>query len=728
MIPAHQTARIFRTTAAPAAPTPVWERRGIGSTLADTTFFQSIRLRLADDRIDHPYSQHPWVYAAVRTIATALQGLPFRLGRDFTPIEDPENPWLATINRVNPHSTQSQLWEATSIHLDTTGESFWVLLDAAGNPISSPEEVPWEIWPYSGAFFEHEVDESKQVSAWILTAGHERTPLEPHQVMHFKLLDPRQPIRGLPPLHAAFMSVRQDFKASLFNEAFFTNGAEPGGYIKAAEDIVDPESVRQIIEKHEARHRGANNANRVRFFGAGMEFVWAPVRHRDMEFRELRQQTLREILAVYGLTEFDVGMSDNVNRATALTAEKRFYTKVILPRARYIESVINDRISQTTGFEGVFGFFDTDHIEALRDGFSATVEQAMQLYTSGFASRNEVNERFDLGFEADDEFGDVRFVPNTVSPIDMAFAEPEEDDPFEDVDDTDDEDDHQDDDEQASALGDGEAADAVDEPRYDTKDAPVWKTYIQDRFGRLEDRFARSMLRHLNGLGRRTIKNLRDLAREQGASATETPTRARRAGIEFRDIERVVFDMAGAERRLRRRVAPLYTAIGDRTADLLRQELAGLDEFNVRLPEAEALIRIKINKVVGINTTMRNDIVRFLVRQIREKRTIKEIAKGLQKRFGANAMRSLRIARTETAQTVNSVRQLAHKKAGVERHQWVTAADEAVRDTHAAQDGVVVNVGELFPNGIRFPADPDGPAREVINCRCVALPVGKGRE
>jgi uncharacterized protein with gpF-like domain len=59
----------------------------------------------------------------------------------------------------------------------------------------------------------------------------------------------------------------------------------------------------------------------------------------------------------------------------------------------------------------------------------------------------------------------------------------------------------------------------------------------------------------------------------------------------------------------------------------------------------------------------------------------------------------------------------------VAKHRWVTAGDEHVRVSHQDLNGAVVIRGQLFPNGCRFPCDPGGPARECINCRCVAAPL-----
>lgn len=55
------------------------------------------------------------------------------------------------------------------------------------------------------------------------------------------------------------------------------------------------------------------------------------------------------------------------------------------------------------------------------------------------------------------------------------------------------------------------------------------------------------------------------------------------------------------------------------------------------------------------------------------------------------------------------------KDLGVRRHRWVTAGDDAVRESHAAVDGEVVEVGEPFSNGWTYPGQ--------IGCRCHLEPV-----
>jgi hypothetical protein len=56
--------------------------------------------------------------------------------------------------------------------------------------------------------------------------------------------------------------------------------------------------------------------------------------------------------------------------------------------------------------------------------------------------------------------------------------------------------------------------------------------------------------------------------------------------------------------------------------------------------------------------------------------------------------------------------------------QWFSLADGKTRLTHVIANGQRVELGQSFLVGgvyLRFPGDPLGPAREIINCRCAAV-------
>ena len=51
---------------------------------------------------------------------------------------------------------------------------------------------------------------------------------------------------------------------------------------------------------------------------------------------------------------------------------------------------------------------------------------------------------------------------------------------------------------------------------------------------------------------------------------------------------------------------------------------------------------------------------------------------------------------------------------------WLATLDAVTRDTHRALDGETVPKDKPFSNGLMFPKDPNGAAKEVFNCRCTS--------
>lgn len=113
--------------------------------------------------------------------------------------------------------------------------------------------------------------------------------------------------------------------------------------------------------------------------------------------------------------------------------------------------------------------------------------------------------------------------------------------------------------------------------------------------------------------------------------------------------------------------------------------------------------------------------------------SIPHLAKRLSTATGErNRKACIRNARTMATSAHNGGKFNAFKRAeamGVELVQvWKATFDGRTRDTHRLLDGEKRKVGEVFSNGCRFPADPQGVPSEVYNCRCKLKGVPKGLE
>jgi hypothetical protein len=67
---------------------------------------------------------------------------------------------------------------------------------------------------------------------------------------------------------------------------------------------------------------------------------------------------------------------------------------------------------------------------------------------------------------------------------------------------------------------------------------------------------------------------------------------------------------------------------------------------------------------------------------------------------------------------------------GFGKHEWVSAGDENVRDSHvtygaAGPQDIGFNFMTLTGGGgvLRHPGDVEAPVGETVNCRCLAVPI-----
>ncbi len=128
---------------------------------------------------------------------------------------------------------------------------------------------------------------------------------------------------------------------------------------------------------------------------------------------------------------------------------------------------------------------------------------------------------------------------------------------------------------------------------------------------------------------------------------------------------------------------------------------------------------------LGVNVgNLKKAITREISRGIASALPYRDIARNLSSVTKAPFSRTKTITRTEghrIQQTSAADAQFAAKKKGADVvKQWDASLDARTRDSHASIDGEIREIDDKFSNGLRFPGDPNGPAAEVINCRCTA--------
>ena len=134
----------------------------------------------------------------------------------------------------------------------------------------------------------------------------------------------------------------------------------------------------------------------------------------------------------------------------------------------------------------------------------------------------------------------------------------------------------------------------------------------------------------------------------------------------------------------------------------------------------------KLYKKLGEDVDfLKKRIANNIARGIATASEYKVIARNIAADSNMGFNRTMRIARTEghgmQCQAAEAA-QHAAKKAGADvLKQWDAALDKRTRASHAKLDGEIRELDEKFSNGMMRPADKNGVAAEVVNCRCALL-------
>ena len=141
---------------------------------------------------------------------------------------------------------------------------------------------------------------------------------------------------------------------------------------------------------------------------------------------------------------------------------------------------------------------------------------------------------------------------------------------------------------------------------------------------------------------------------------------------------------------------------------------------------AEWIKEYGAQKITQISDTTREDISTIVQQGIQEGESESGMAKLIRAAARTkSASRAQTIARTETHAASQASSQASAEATGIQMERvWVSVEGPRTRATHDAADGQRVGMNEPFVVGgaeLRYPGDPNGPAAEVINCRCAVV-------
>ena len=360
-----------------------------------------------------------WVMAAVSMIAFDVRTNPFhvwdRRGTDDREKwkEIPPSEYPGAFNRPNLNLTFRDLIEVNQMSLDLTGEGFFHLIKS---PAGKLDGIQFLCTEWVTGFNPNET--GTQIESWNIQApgvnGNKIIPS--NELIQFKYPNPKDPVRGSSPLSGAAISADIDTFSRNYVGGFFSNGGMPLVAIQTNAPTLTTEQRDGVIETFMDRYSQGNNKPGVLAKGADIKEIGWPL--KDMDLEAITRFSREQIFAIYGIPAAKFGIKDAGGMSEDTAGYEYSYQKNSLkPRLLRLQEEINlkqgveGKSLMALMFPGRDVYFEEE--DPVQEDVKLKKEIAEAKFTRGVTTINEYRvEMGDTPVEGDD--GDVYLIPTTV--------------------------------------------------------------------------------------------------------------------------------------------------------------------------------------------------------------------------------------------------------------------------------------------------------------------------
>lgn len=641
----------------------------------------------------------PWTYGCVRSYTDCIPSIDIKIvewnekEQGFEPNRN--HPAEEVMDYPNPYQSRHELMGINTTDMLTAGNLCTSILDKPSN-----KNETYRLEALHVDFVRPILNE------WDLFAGYAvhamgwsvvGLPKDPNglisrrNMVHVKMINPNDPTWGLSPLQVISTVTDAEAAAIAWNLGVVENSAKTSMAFTTDMDLGE-DTHKTLTQRLKDGWNGLF-AGTPMVLSHGLKPV--PVDRGPIELDFVNSDYLQanKICAALRVPPPVIGISRDARLATLVEYYKQFWLSSVVPFYSlmldgYTRCWIQPRWGRNVKLE-----MDLSRVPALQRGLSEKIADGQKLMEMGY-TLNEVNSRLELGMP-ETMTGNIRYMPGGMIPVyenDKPIeVNTPDDDEDEDVTDEEDIDDEEEDD-GAKAF-----------PANEHTRAAFWRRFENERE------------KHYGGVEKKAtviiVNTLEKVAKLFDKGKTD-------------NWEALVDESLLEWDTL---LAKTWKRVGTKFFDRQMNDLKSLShEEKARKPrfwEKDVQKYVQDNvaeKVQSINKTTKTWIKAAVSRTQEDGDSIRSVAKGIREMGPQySKARANTISRTEVIGASNYGNRTAARKKGVRSKQWITSRDARVRDSHTAIDGQIRGLNEPYSNGLMFPGDPNGSAKEIINCRCV---------
>lgn len=638
-------------------------------------------------------ARFPWVRACVEAVSSDITKVPHRIikgrGKDAETIED--HPFFDLMERPNSRTPGILFARQLVVDMLLTGDAF-ALVAGEGEPRAllrlHPERV--KIVPNDdGQVKEYEYNGAGSVVRY----GYE-------QVLHFRSpswqSNPSM-LYGSGAIESLHNDLTTDLAASELAAKSAQTGLPTGILSPAQDDIWTRPQIQQLREGFEKQLRQKSGTV---ILGAGVEYKQLSHSLRDLEYQKTREMAKEAVMAAIGVVPVRVGV-ESANYASS-RQQMRLYWEQLQSRSMLMDSEWTRLLRMFPDSDGLRVVSDFSEVDALQESRTERV--------------NRVNTWWMMGVSLQEAAAIEGFENLNADETTEAEPEPQEETDAEQVARWlvyDNEQTKKADTDKAAKWISG-TAHTVD---LDTDEgrAIAWRSFIDKVHTPHERRIASAMRRYLRQQAARIAKNLKKELGNKSVTKSIDPV----------VLDRVL-DEAFERQELLTLFRPLYRQA---LADAFKEAAKNIDQSLLYEPgqlEREAVFAVRRMETSILQTT-RGSVGRIVDDLITEGATLAEMQAKIVQSSAFSPSRAMTIAQTETTRVANHAANQAYEKAeeaGLQiEKMWLSARDEAVRDSHKELDGTTIpSAAQFTKNGATADAPGlFGVGSLDINCRCTTI-------
>jgi HK97 family phage portal protein len=643
------------------------------------------------------------VFACVRKIAEKVANTNFRLYKASKKINEVnDHPILDLLSNPNGRMTGFELLDTIQTGLELTGNAY--LLKVRGN-----SGKVLELWPLRPDWVEI-VSQDNMVVSYKYTNGGTITKYDPDDIIHIKNTNPKSSIYGLPVIKPALEIIKNLVFANRWNMNFFYNSARPD-FMLISKMQLSEDQKNEFRKKWDSKFKGVSRSNNYALLEGDMDVKPMNFTMRDMEFSTLSEGMINQTLSAFGVPKSIIGMQ-GMNRAEAEAQIYVFLSETIEPKVKRIVDSFNQFL--------VFEFGDNLYLD-YDDPSPENRKDLIEEYSSALQNNwMLINEVRDLEGMPPVEGGWSFYLPLSSVPSGGL-----------------------------SKVGGISPKKYYQEKEKREQKILERKVLSGKRSYKLKEKLKNDLVKYIVSK-RQKIKKKLSFNDEQKTAywkqhdkrldsdikifriLSEKLFKGQRERVlkaldeNFKNFTKDKFDLIDwkAEKDIFADSSkPVYTDIikrrGGQTAVLLGTNFDMTDKIRKFIDKKRFFFADEVNK------TTQDKIRKQLKEGLANEESVSELAERIDEVYDSReGPGSEAIARTEVIGATGGADLEAFSQSGVvEKKEWLATPDDRTRESHLATNGEQVNINERFSNGLLYPGDSSAGADEVVNCRCVLLPV-----